>query len=369
MELCLIFGLRPAFVSAVSTLIGDDLCTAYLFASIGQPPHPSPVLALRSETRVFPNGPSFNFGPISPKKPKPITWSKTSKPNISSSLSLIEEGKRRDLTNPFYYLCISVPLTDLYAQTPPTLIEDLFLKFIGLDFNYLEIPHNLEESSHQLEPSVAPCLKEASTAHGDHSFGYLKFPTGKACHPWSFALYSDYGQRLFPPFLLSSEMIYAPHISSPASDNRRTPLPSWLSEVKLGFSPMDLVSILGLSLQKSPSPLPGPKLLSLISPASLRVLWFASKILKNVDLFISNRFCRSMNCSIGLCLVNVDTSSRSSSSVLKYLNLTTVSLIQILGTALGNSSHSAKKHSIDSFFNVKMSIDYDYFNVLRFCRG
>ncbi|CAD5327167.1 unnamed protein product [Arabidopsis thaliana] len=343
---------------------------------------------------------------------------------------------------------------DLYAQKPPILIEDLFPKSIGLDFNYLEIHYNLEESSHQLEPSVAPCLKEASTAHGDHSFGYMKFRTGKACHLWSFALYSDYGHRLFPLFLLSSEMIYSPHISSPASDNRRTPLPSWLSKVKLGFSPLDLVSILGLISQRKPKPITLSKTSKanisrsvfktiMLSPiqclsrlpllhgrglhereltslvnwhciyslrilvlASLRVLWFASKILKNFDLLISNRLCRSMNCGIGLRLVNVDTSSCSSSGVLKYLNLTTISLIQILGfkdhdgiyrrdqnlllwvsklslfdyrtivsqiivIALSWVTHLTPLRSIALIpsSTSKMSIDYDYFNVLRFCRG
>ncbi|EFH42235.1 hypothetical protein ARALYDRAFT_331707 [Arabidopsis lyrata subsp. lyrata] len=142
-------------------------------------------------------------------------------------------------------------------------------------------------------------------------------------------------------------MIPAPQISSQVSDSRRILLPSWQSKVKLGFSPVDLFSNFGPIPPRRPKPISWFKnlkanilrsifIILMLSPRlyvrevspllpwlciySIRILvlvvfrdlWYAYKGLKNYDLIISNRF------------------AGVSSVVFKHLNLTTISIIQIL---------------------------------------
>ncbi|CAH8263396.1 unnamed protein product [Arabidopsis lyrata] len=193
---------------------------------------------------------------------------------------------------------------------------------------------NLEEPSHRASlmtgglpfgSSVAPCPVETSTAHGEQFCWDLTYHAGKDMNPWSYASYSDHGQRLFPPILHSSEMIPAPQISSQVSDSRRILLLSWQSKVKLGFSPVDLFSNFGPIPPRRPKPISWFKNLK---ANILRDLWYAYKGLKNYDLIISNRFCRSVNCA-----------------------------------------HSDEKRNIDSFSNVTASFDHDQSVVIRIPRG
>ncbi|EFH56857.1 hypothetical protein ARALYDRAFT_320270 [Arabidopsis lyrata subsp. lyrata] len=173
-------------------------------------------------------------------------------------------------------------------------------------------------------------------------------------------------------------MIPAPQISSQVSDSRRILLLSWQSKVKLGFSPVDLFSNFGPIPPRRPKPISWFKnlkanilrsvfIILMLSPShylcrspllhgrglyvrevspllpwlciySIRILvlvvfrdlWYAYKGLKNYDLIISNRFCRSVNCGIGLVWFSVQISPSSSYVVFKHLNLTTISIIQIL---------------------------------------
>ncbi|CAH8279502.1 unnamed protein product [Arabidopsis lyrata] len=188
---------------------------------------------------------------------------------------------------------------------------------------------NLEEPSHRaslmtgglpLGLSVAPCPVETSTAHGEQFFWDLTYHAGKDMNPWSYASYSDHGQRLFLPILHSSEMIPAPQISSQVSDSRRILLPSWQSKVKLGFSPVDLFSNFGPIPPRRPKP----------------ISWF-----KNLKANILRTLCER--------------------------GITIVALaLHIFYT---NPAHSDEKRNIDSFNNVTASFDHDQSVVLRIPRG
>ena len=197
---------------------------------------------------------------------------------------------------------------------------------------------------------------------------------GKAADPWIFAAYSNHGHSLLSPTFHSPEMTLALQITSTLLDSRRITFQNWYPDMKLGFSPVDLVSFVGPFPPSRPKPIYWQKnyksiilrsvfinpLLSpslymcrsllivghglhlieasplrfrlfiyskrILSLAIFRDMWSPLKILKSFYLFIVNCICRCVNCGFGLWFFNAQWSPSSSSIAFK---LTIISIILI----------------------------------------
>ncbi|KAL9288517.1 hypothetical protein AtEden1_Chr4g0307431 [Arabidopsis thaliana] len=77
----------------------------------------------------------------------------------------------------------------------------------------------------------------------------------KDATPWIFATYLSHGHSLLPTIFHSSEMTPALQIISPFLDSRRSTSAFWHLDMKLGFSPVDLVSFAGPFLPFRPKPI------------------------------------------------------------------------------------------------------------------
>ena len=198
---------------------------------------------------------------------------------------------------------------------------------------------------------------------------------GKDANPWIFAADSNHGHSLFPPICHSLEMIPALQITSLFVDGRRITSPTWHPNVKLGFSPVELVSFGGSfsPLRPKPifwfktckainlrsdffNPMLSPLLYVCRSPlidghghhvieasplmfwrfiycmrilvlAIIRDMWSPAKVLKNLSLFVLNCSCRCVNCGFGSCFFNAQWSPSSSSIAFKLIIISII-LIQ-----------------------------------------